>query len=141
MASGNRQSRRKAAKAAGVKGQIVSQLVAIDETDEGIPYAAVAAAIVAGLKSVVDQGGDPFERSAITMGTDHPEHPGRIVIEVKTDRMQPRRCICRKGDGVYSDCPVHGNPAVLKLGAPIELVKFDEHIAEHGVTAIEAALD
>lgn len=90
MDGGNRADRRKAAKANGVRGQLFSQLVVLKRDAlvevEDMAYGQIAGAIVAGLKGIVGQGAAPFERCAITMGTDHPEHPGALVIELKTDR-------------------------------------------------------
>lgn len=90
MQGQNRAARRAAAKANGVKGQVFSQLVVIDDLGED-PTGAVALAIVSGIGGVIEQGGAPLERSAITLGSDHPDHPGKIVVEVKTDRRAPAR--------------------------------------------------
>lgn len=86
----NRAAARRQAKEAGGRGRILSQLIVLDDLGDK-PHELIAAAIVTGLGSLVEQGGAPLERSAITLGGDHPEHPGKIVVEVKTDRIAPRR--------------------------------------------------
>jgi len=85
MVASNREQRRAAAKSAGVSGQVFSQLVVIDDLGTE-PHTVIAAAVVAGLGSLVEQGAAPLERCAITLGRDHPAHVGKMVLEVKTDR-------------------------------------------------------
>jgi hypothetical protein len=84
----NRSERRALAKSSGVRGQLFSRLVVIDDLGDK-PSDAIAVAIVTGLGDLVAQGADPLSRCAITLGTDHPEHPGKIVLELKTDRVAP----------------------------------------------------
>lgn len=85
MNTDNRAQRRKAAKAAGVKGQLVSAIATVPLSKAS--NATLAEAVVDALNMVTLKGGSPLERSAVTIGTDHPAHPGMLVVEVKTDRM------------------------------------------------------
>lgn len=84
----NREERRAHAKANGVKGQLISALVLVE--DEGDSRAdAIAVAVVTGIGMLIEKGGAPLEHCSITLGTDHPSHPGSIVLELATDRIAP----------------------------------------------------
>lgn len=93
MESNNRAARRTAAKAAGVKGQLVSatRVVAdVDSADVDPGTRDLVAAILNAIDELQSKGGAPLERCVVTIGRDHPEYPGRLVVEAKTDRMAPR---------------------------------------------------
>lgn len=85
-ASGNPANRAAArAQGRGAANRVLGQIVVIDDPGDK-PSDAIAVAIITGLGKLIAKGGAPLEHSAITIGTDHPEHPGKIVVEVKTDR-------------------------------------------------------
>jgi hypothetical protein len=113
----NRAGRRAAAKSAGVSGQLYSALVLIDELGDR-PSDAIAVAVVQGLGMLIEQGADPLDRCAITLGTDHPEHLGKIVLELKTDRRAPS--------------------AVTKLGKPITLGELRAMSTPEALEALKA---
>lgn len=88
--SGNPANRAAArAQGRGSVGRVLSQLVVIEDLGER-PSDAIAVAIVTGLGELIERGGAPLERCAITLGSDHPDHVGKIVLELKTDRRAPR---------------------------------------------------
>jgi len=95
--SNNRAARRSAAKAAGVKGQLVSatRVVEVDPDDSNPndsdpDWRYLAVAIADAIDELRSKGGAPLERCVVTIGQDHPGYPGRLVVEAKTDRMAPR---------------------------------------------------
>lgn len=88
--SGNPANRAAArAQGRGSTSRVLSAFIVIDELGDK-PSDAIAVAVVQGIGMLIEQGGAPIERCAITMGSDHPEHPGKLVLEVKTDRRAPR---------------------------------------------------
>lgn len=88
--SGNPANRAAArAQGRGSVDRVLSQLVVIEDLGDK-PSDAIAVAIVTGLGELIERGGAPLERCAITLGRDHPDHLGKIVLEVKTDRRAPK---------------------------------------------------
>lgn len=88
--SGNPANRAQArAQGRGSVSRILSALVVLDDLGDK-PSDAIAVAVVQGLGMLVQQGAAPLERCAITLGRDHPDHLGKIVLELKTDRRAPK---------------------------------------------------
>lgn len=88
--SGNPANRAQArAQGRGSVSRILSALVVLDDLGDK-PSDAIAVAVVQGLGDLIAKGAAPLERCAITIGTDHPEHRGKIVLEFKTDRRAPK---------------------------------------------------
>lgn len=92
-----RRVRRAMAKKAGTK-TLLSHTVAIEGAalSEAVSKGAsawdlVIAHIDTALEALADQGGDPLAHGVITIGNDHPDYPGCVVIQAKTDRRLPDR--------------------------------------------------
>ena len=97
MARAPRRIRRAMAKKAGVK-DLLSVTIAIEggAISEAVSKGAsawdlVVAHIDTALEQLLDQGGDPMAHGIITIGNDHPDYPGCVVIQAKTDRRLPER--------------------------------------------------
>lgn len=90
----NRAQRRRAAKAAGVKNLIMHTITieggAVSEAvSQGAnPVDLVMYHVDAALTELIDQGGDPLAHSVVTIGR-HPDRPGDLTIQAKTDRLAP----------------------------------------------------
>ncbi len=82
-----RAERRANAKALGVPGQVWTSRKAIQLDDpDGLDPAVLAASIVGALIEVHKAGGDPMLHSQVTIGSDHPDYPDMMIIEVVTNQ-------------------------------------------------------
>lgn len=96
-----RRTLERAKKAAGV--------VLIDRRDHDVSFAAnrdlVAINVGAAVARLYHAGADLAQRVEVTMGTDHPDYPGRFVIEAKARALRPVETKPETKAEPEDDCP------------------------------------
>lgn len=71
------------------------------------------------LRVLIDQGGQPLAHSVITIG-EHPDYPGCLTVEAKTDVLLERRT-CRVCGCTDDDC----SQCIARTGEPCSWVAAD----------------